>query len=555
MQTLQDVITDLRERTDMPSAKRSELVSAVSRLCRAASTVPSEVPADPLAVRRLIERAQPGAVGISKRSWANTRSLVGKALELAGIRLLRRRTNGTLSPGWKGKLDQLPEPTLSWNLTRFAKFASRFGIEPEAVDANAFDRFREDLEKHTLLKDPAASAHAARRGWNEAVRACAAWPQTLLAGPESRRCYASAWDRFPPGLRAEIDTYVARRTTSSVASEHRPLKPHTVRLQIGWLRRYASDLVADGVDPAKLTGLATLVDPAMVERGLNAMARRHGEKVAAALVSTIDALCSMARFLDLLSADELERLTRLARRVRRHPHRQRVDGLTVKNRRRLSPLKEEAQLQRFQELPRRLFLELAKISEARPSEARRFEVALAMELLLMCPMRIANVAGLDLERHLMVSSPEADAEIRIQIPADEVKNAVDLVFVLPAETAAALQLFRRRFRPLLCEGPCSALFPGQKGRSKAPAVLSRALRKLIRRELGLPFNAHLFRHLAALFYLERHPGDYETVRRLLGHKSMQTTVSHYAGLETEAAFRRYDATLIASRDGRAEAGR
>jgi hypothetical protein len=91
----------------------------------------------------------------------------------------------------------------------------------------------------------------------------------------------------------------------------------------------------------------------------------------------------------------------------------------------------------------------------------------AMELLLMRPMRIGNLARLDLERHLLVSSAEENAEICIRISADEVRNAVDLDFVLPRETAAALQLFRRRFRPLLCKEPSSALFPGRTGQSKA----------------------------------------------------------------------------------------
>jgi hypothetical protein len=35
--------------------------------------------------------------------------------------------------------------------------------------------------------------------------------------------------------------------------------------------------------------------------------------------------------------------------------------------------------------------------------------------------------------------------------------------------------------------------------------------------------------------LKHHPGDYETVRRLLGHKNIQTTIKFYCGLETIAA--------------------
>ena len=36
-------------------------------------------------------------------------------------------------------------------------------------------------------------------------------------------------------------------------------------------------------------------------------------------------------------------------------------------------------------------------------------------------------------------------------------------------------------------------------------------------------------------YLKHRPGDYETVRRFLGHRSIQTTTSFYIGLQTTQA--------------------
>jgi len=48
-------------------------------------------------------------------------------------------------------------------------------------------------------------------------------------------------------------------------------------------------------------------------------------------------------------------------------------------------------------------------------------------------------------------------------------------------------------------------------------------------------TVHQFRHAAAAVYLKHHPGDYETVRRLLGHRDIQTTIKFYCGLETIAA--------------------
>jgi len=53
-------------------------------------------------------------------------------------------------------------------------------------------------------------------------------------------------------------------------------------------------------------------------------------------------------------------------------------------------------------------------------------------------------------------------------------------------------------------------------------------------------NVHLFRHAASKFHLQVHPEDVESVRRLLGHKSLSTTIRAYTELKAASAFRRYD---------------
>jgi integrase len=57
----------------------------------------------------------------------------------------------------------------------------------------------------------------------------------------------------------------------------------------------------------------------------------------------------------------------------------------------------------------------------------------------------------------------------------------------------------------------------------------------IQKAIGLRLTVHQFRHAAAAIYLKHRPGDYETVRRLLGHRDIQTTIRFYCGLETMQA--------------------
>ena len=81
--------------------------------------------------------------------------------------------------------------------------------------------------------------------------------------------------------------------------------------------------------------------------------------------------------------------------------------------------------------------------------------------------------------------------------------------------------------------------------------ISEQLCGAVRKHTGIVVNPHIYRHIAAFFYLEAHPEDYETVRRLLGHKSINTTITFYAGFERHSAVRRYNEHLL---DRRLELG-
>jgi hypothetical protein len=128
-------------------------------------------------------------------------------------------------------------------------------------------------------------------------------------------------------------------------------------------------------------------------------------------------------------------------------------------------------------------------------------------------------------------------------PDHEVKNHINLEYPLPLGTIDLLDLYLKIYRPLLLQEETSALFISRSARQKTEAELGAQIPRFIKAHLGIHLNLHLFRHLAAFIYLKRHPGDYETVRRLLGHKSIRTTTMFYTGLEHRDAFTRFDAII------------
>ena len=86
--------------------------------------------------------------------------------------------------------------------------------------------------------------------------------------------------------------------------------------------------------------------------------------------------------------------------------------------------------------------------------------------------------------------------------------------------------------------------PGTTGGPKHHATLAGQITSAIRRQIGLVVNPHLFRHLAAKLYLDAHPGEYALVARLLGHKSVQTTMDFYAAFDNAAAARHYHNEIL-----------
>src|SRR4051794_31509900 len=85
------------------------------------------------------------------------------------------------------------------------------------------------------------------------------------------------------------------------------------------------------------------------------------------------------------------------------------------------------------------------------------------------------------------------------------------------------------------------------GFPKRPDTLSKQLSKLVWDRLGIRFSPHLMRQLAAMMHANERPGDYETPRRLLGHRSYDTTFQAYQGMETKSANRLHDQLIRSKR--------
>ena len=218
-------------------------------------------------------------------------------------------------------------------------------------------------------------------------------------------------------------------------------------------------------------------------------------------------------------------------------------GLTPENRRRLTQFDDARNVIKLLALPDRLVAGAAALGDEQRA-ALMVQMALAISILLAAPLRLRNLAGLNPSRHLIRTGGVVDGRRFVfRSSVRRLKNRQVLDYPLPDRTVELLDLYLARYRPLL-DADGAWLFPGRNGRAKDPNLLSAQIQATIRRETGLVMHVHLFRHLAGKLSLRMDPGNYEQVRRLLGHRTIDTTTTFYTGFATELAARRYHEQVL-----------
>ena len=215
--------------------------------------------------------------------------------------------------------------------------------------------------------------------------------------------------------------------------------------------------------------------------------------------------------------------------------------MTVRNRARLRQFDDPENLRRLIDLPDAILARLPKSEAVSYADAVRLQSALAVAVFLVAPMRIKNLAGLRLDRHLVLT--RVGGVRHIVIPAAEVKNHEALTFEVSDHVGKLLDAYLTRGRPVLASDAAGFLFPARQGGAKTPAQLAAQIKRTIAQETGIDLNAHAFRHLVATLFLRENPGEYETTKQLLGHKILATTVKAYCGVEQSDALRRLDALI------------
>jgi integrase len=478
----------------------------------------------------------PATTGISTGRWNNIRSLLRISLSFIEPISPGRNCND-LSPEWRVLYNKLGSRSDKIALSRVLRFLSAGGISPDEVTEKIFDAYHSHLDR-SLLKRPEQTFRLTIRAWRRAQAAVDRWPRIAVSIPERRKCWVYAWERFPESLRRDSQAWLVRLAGHDLLEEapFRPVRPATLGHREWQLRSFATAVVLAGRDPTTLTSLSDLVEIETYKAGLRYFLEREGGAPTTAIADLASVLKAVARHHVRVEPRHLEQMAGIIRRLASGR-----GSLTETNRSRLRSFDDPGNVVALLKLPSEL------MRQARPHQnlrrgAVRAQMAAAIEILLMAPIRMSNLVKLDMERNLV--RPGQGKALHIVIAAEEVKNREPLEYPLPPQSVDLIERYIREFRPHLASPENRSLFPGVEGGPKNQAFFGTQISRTIRAHTGLRIHPHLFRHIAAKLFLDANPGGYEVVRRVLGHRSIDTTTFFYTGLETSAAVRHFDKTIL-----------
>ena len=405
---------------------------------------------------------------------------------------------------------------------------------PASVDdAVVADYLRYRAETSSLATNSTAHRSIAR-SWNTSANENPNWPAQRLTEPPVKTKEGPAWDEFPEGLRRDMDEYLGglgRLRRRSNGRRARPCSPRTINTRRAELVAVARMAVRIGTPIESLTSIAALLDPDVVGPVLDAYWKKNGEEPNVYTIDLGSKLLSLAKQIGL-GETAIERLDDIRAALEEHRH----GGLTGKNLKLIRQVLTEGIWSQVVSLPNVLMRQArADQAHAPVKAAVTAQLAVAIAILSFAPVRLTNLVSIELDKNL-IKPGGPTSPFWLTFPHYDVKNRVNLDFTFDEALTKLIDEYIHDFRPTLMRGSNAAwLFPGVVGEPKTANMFSTQITERIQKATGLRITVHQFRHACAAIYLKHRPGEYEVVRRLLGHRNIQTTNNFYCGLETTQA--------------------
>jgi integrase len=531
-----DAIATIEKAEALPQSKRTHWSCSLRNVAKALDRPPESIASRWGAVALQINLLHHANSGVAWKTLANH-----KANAKAALFWFRNEQGlpgrGTpLDPEWKKLRRRLKDRSRLAKLSGLIRYCSLKGLKPKALDEAVVDGYMAYRKETTALAVNNKARRAIARAWN-ASRTIEGWPQQELIEPPLKPKEGPSWKDFPQQLQNEVETHLKFLTThrrSRDGKRLRPCKASTLRTRRTDLISFAKKAARLGIPIESLSSLSVLLAPKIVDRVLDAEWEQNGSEPKTSTIDLSKKLVAVARSAGCLTAEQLGELDDKRAALEQY----RKDGLTTKNLKLIRQVLNSEVWARVINCPDELMRRARSLKDQAPVKAAvTAQIAAAVAILTSAPVRAANLASIRLGENL-IKPGGPDAPYRLVFPHYDVKNRVDLEFELDDFVTAVIDEYVHDYRPVLMRGRTEEwLFPGETGGFKDAHFLGIQVTERIQKVTGLRITLHQYRHAAAAVYLKEHPGDYETVRRFLGHRNIRTTVNFYCGLETTQATR------------------
>ncbi|MEQ1945179.1 tyrosine-type recombinase/integrase [Mesorhizobium sp. VNQ89] len=431
-------------------------------------------------------------------------------------------------------------------ISPFFRFLSMQGVEPGSIGDEHLTAYVAYCSETKFRPLRNSTIRSLSRHFNQHAETIKEWPDVALSVPAAICANDGLpWDQVPAGLRSDIEAVLKRRSRARESASGRRLrgcKQSTLNLIERKLKAAVRMAARTGIPIDELSSLAALLHPDRSEMIIDAYWRTDGEQPGIYTIDLATLFLDLARSETELDGESLRRLEDMRATLEEH----RRSGLTDKNMTLIRQVLATDSWAKVVGLPRRILAGADAFRRTQPiKSAVSAQLAVAITLLTMAPVRMRNLATIRIGHNLIRPNGPAGA-FHLIFAANEVKNEEPLEFPLNAQVTAMIETFIHDHRPgLMRSHNHDYLFPGEAGGHKDMKTLGGQITKRIAREIGLTITPHQFRHAAAALILRTDRGNYELVRRVLGHKSLGTTTSFYIGLESLSAAERFGQIVTA----------
>jgi site-specific recombinase XerD len=534
---LSDVIKAVKNDVGVSHSRRRDLISAVTRVAKLLRDEPHRIALDLPILRKQIETIQPAKERITDKTWANIRSQFFAAIKIAKLCEFADFRKTPLSLQWSSLLSAHTNKRREIGLSRFARFASAHQISPQQIDDNALTAFIKALADRSLAANPSNLHRMTAKLWNELAQANAQLGLRSLTVPSFIRPLKRVdWSSLPRSFREDVAAYLNWCTVEDPFHSNarsRPLKPRTVKYLRDQLHAAVTALIESDFPVASILNLSSLVEAENFKRLLRHRISQAGQNQNTFNRDLAKALVRMAREWTKPGDVEIKELQRIASKVRGP-----LPGLTEKNKKQLRQFDDPETPRKLDALPNLLWRDILRAKTINFRILANAQTAIALELLICMAIRMHNLSALEFGKHIHLSEHPKGVS-SLEISEDETKNGRPLAFDLPDKLVDMLRHYRDHIVPSVTGGKRQQIFVNVHGGRKTQSAIAAHIARTVLRKIGVAMSPHLFRHLAAKRLLDASPGDFETIRQLLGHRNMSTTTNFYAGIDSRRAARHH----------------